>query len=1668
MEKEKKKKKKYKILKILAKIFAGLFIFIILLLLFIRSPWGQDIIKNQVVNNISGKTNTDITLDKLFITFSGNIQLDGLYLEDKNGDTLVYSKSLEADIPIWPIIQGNAISVDNLDWEGLKANIVRKDSVEGFNYEFLMEAFATDTTQQASQEPTPQDTTASQEINIGNLNFKNFNITFKDDVMGIDTEVSLGELILELEKTDLEKMDFRAGNASITNTKIKYSQNKPFPESEDEQPAPMPYLVVDNFNLGNVQIDYNSIPDGINANLDVQEFLAEVPLMDLKAQEIEVSKVALNNSDIKLEMKTMVQPQDTTATETTPFSWPDWQVAVNEINFSDNNISYLVDGAEPKKGEFNAEALVLDSLNLNANNLYLKDKIAGVEIAAFNFKEASGLDLNQLNFNLYLEESQLDLTEFALALNENRLEGEAGLKYNSVQDLIDNFETAELSLDLPTILLDVEDAFRFQPNLRSNPYIKELSANKVSGNLKASGKLSDIAISRANLNWKNTSLSANGNIYNAIDPDNIRFNIPRFNAKSRKSDLTGFVSEKDLGISIPKNIQLSGNFRGSPEDLSAKAFLKTSEGNIRINGNFSNQQEIVFEGKMTSEELQLGNILQNESLGALNLEVETSGRGSTVNTLDATLDATIQSFSYNDYGIEGLKISGDINDGTGTISSNFKDDNLELVLNSQVELDSVKPKANLNLDLKGAKLQELGLSSRDIRMAFKLDAEFEGNADEYETYANFTDAVVVYDNNTYLPGDLNAHAFVRTDSTSLQISNKILDLDLKSNADPIDFSKALNRHYESYFTEVDPLDTVQKPVNLKLRGTIIDAPVLNEVFLANLEQLDTIHIEADFIEKERKFDALVSLPYINYSGSEIDSLEFSLNSDPENFDFNLGFRAINSGPIAIQETDFNGSLTEDKLFLDFTSNQGEERLIHMASEITKPGDSLRFYINPEDLILNKNEWNIASGNEIIVYGEDITANNFRLSRNNQEMLLSSELSQSDKNHIGMEFNNFNLGALLNYLNPEEELATGQLNGYLIFEDPMQKIGILAGMEINQLKAMGVELGKLSLNSTPKADFQYDVGLALKGENVDLDMNGDFQALDTTTTLDFEMQINKINMKTLAAISQDAITDGQGSISGNLSLEGTTTEPEYKGQLNFDEAQFNVALLNVPFTLPSETLEFDNQGIYFNEFRVEDKDSNSFVVNGEVLTESLINPKFDLNFKARQFQILNSSKEDNEMFYGTATFDADASLTGDLNIPKLDMNITIGSNTDFTYVMAEEELAMQEREGIVIFTNREDPDDILTGSEEEKSATLTGYNVSARININEDAAFNIIIDEQTGDNFRVKGEGELDFNMSPNGRMTLAGRYTMSGGHYEMSLYSLVKRRFEIADGSRITWSGDPLDATLDVSAIYKVETSPASLMATNRSAGDNNQFRRELPFLVYLNVDGELMQPKLSFGLQMPDDEQGAAGGQIYGRLQQLNSQEAELNKQVFSLLVLNRFYPTSGSAGDSGGNLAIARDNLSQALSDQLNMFSEKLLGDTGVELNFGVDSYTDYSGNTATERTEVDIEAQKRLLDDRLIVSVGSEVGVQGSNRPGEEASPVIGNVSIEYLLTESGRFRLKGFRRNEFENVIDGQLIISGIAFIFTREFNEFQELWDNFFLKEREAEEEESAENNDKED
>ncbi|QYA26488.1 translocation/assembly module TamB [Gramella sp. MT6] len=1644
-----KKQKALKILKILGKIFLGILIFLLLVILFVRSPWGQDIIKDKVINSIEEKTGGDIALEKLFIKFNGDIQIDELLIKTPEGDTVIYAGSLSANIPIMPLIKGNSFGLDGLDVKNVKARIIRKDSVSGFNYEFLTNAYASDTTQAA---PATDTTSAPMEINIGDINLDDFDIIYKDDVSGIDAEVKFEKILLEFTETDLQNMIFRADDVILRDAMVNYVQTKPFPESDTEAP-PMPVFEIDNIEISNIQGVYDSRPDSLYTGFLITDVNLDRSRLDLKDNLISSEFIGISNSNITLKMQQSSGKQNDTTSTSAPFEWPQWKIDLASIDLENNSFKYLVNDARIKRGTFNPHAVEIDSLIFKAENILYEEAMASAKIQKVQFQEGSGLDLNKFNIKASLTDEQMEFSDLDISVNNNRLSGNLSIAYENFSDFLNKPDNARLDLDLNNIYLRLSEIYRFQPDLKDNEYVKALASSPIRGNVSANGKLNNINLQNLDLNWSNTRIVGNGNILNAQDPENLNFSLPNVKVNSQRSDLVKFVKEEDLGVKLPETVSLSGSFSGNASEINTNALLITSEGSLDVDGEFQMGDQIVFDAEVQGDSIALGNLLQNEALGEIKINLKTSGKGSSINDLNASLDSEISSFTYNGYEFRDININGELENGAGPVNIDYKDNNLNMNAETRIQLDSVSPRFDIHFVLEGADLEALGITRKEIKTGFTLDGWFEGNSSKYEMEASIIDGVAVYNNETYLLGSFNASAYVREDTTSVKIDNRMIDLDLQSNASPADFSNSINRHLKRYITENYQEDSITTPVNLKVNARIRQAPILNEVFLVNLEDLDTIDVNIDFREKDRELEATVSVPHVMYYGSEIDSLEVFMRSDTEDLNFDLAFNELNAGPLAIKKTVVNANVLNQKLDLEFSSFYEDSEIVHFNSELDFKGDTLRFHINPKKFILNSNQWEVDNSNRISIAEKYLDFQNFRISRNNQAMQLSNDKPGIEKEHLSLDFQNFKLAALLNYLNPENKLATGQLNGNIVYEEPFGETGILADMQINQFEVMGVNLNTLDLKGESAGFSNYDFEMAIKGGEVDLDLTGTYTAADPSAKIDMQLDLNEIQMTALEGFSQGVIKDGSGSFSGSFSLNGTVLETKYEGSMNFNSAQFNIATLNASFILPNEELRLDNDAVYFNNFNINDTNDNSVVLNGEVGTKDLLNPTFDLDVQANDFRLLNSTEEDNELFYGTAVVDVDAQINGDLNLPEVDMNVDIKESTNFTYVVPQTELQINERDGVVIFVNKENPDAILSQTEEE-SYVVSGYDIYSRVTVNEGATFNIIINEETGDKFQVQGEGDLIFNMYPNGRTALTGIYEINDGFYEMSLYNLVKRRFDIADGSRVSWAGDPFDAQLDVRAIYTVETSASALMASqtsNLDSGEGDRFRQEIPFLVYLNVEGDLMEPKITFNLDMPEDEQGIAGGEIFGRVQQLNNQEQELNKQVFSLLVLNRFFPESGSDGSQGGTLAVARDNLNSALSDQLNMLSSKILGESGVQLNFNVDSFTDYQGTSPEERTQLGISAQKAFLEDRLVVEVGSEVDIQGGNQEGQETSPVIGNVSISYLLDENGTWRLKGFSKSQYENVVDGQLVVSGIALIFTKEFNKFKNIFERAVME-----------------
>ncbi|MHA7059153.1 translocation/assembly module TamB domain-containing protein [Aquimarina sp. M1] len=1656
---EKKKKKIYKWLKILSKIVAGILFIFILLILFIRSQWGQDIIVNKLVSYISDKTGTVVDIDKAYITFSGNILLEGVYLEDRKQDTLLYSQKLEASIALIPLIRGKSYHLKSLDWKGVKANIVKTEDTNSYNFNFITEAFSSN--QDSIIEPSKSDQNVP--IKIGDIALHDFEVTFLDEIIGIDMKTKLGTLEVAVENFDLESMLFEIDALNFTNSVINYTQTKTIAQDTTSSKYPLPMIAVAEINIQDIKATYQSIPEIVTLISDVRELSVTSGIINLEKQAYQVDVLTLNNSIVSytdLSNKVKDPVSDTPVV----FQWPDVNVTANRLALQNNAIQYRTTSDIIHTSAFNPDHIVLNALTLQANDFKIRKGKANVDLTQLSLNDRSGFKLQKLSSKISVDDSSgLAINNLIITTNGSTLNGSFNVTYNSLSNFVNNPEKSQMDIDIDTMNIDIQDSYFFQPDLAKNRYVDSLAKKRIRGSLQADGKISDFNTNISSLYWgADTNLKLKGAVKNLLTEKEIRVDTLKYSMRTTNNDVKAFINESDLGIKIPDTTHISGQITGSINQIKGNATLQTSIGSVSINGNYKNQRTIAFDGAINITKLQLQKLLNNEQLGAVSLSAKISGSGTSLNTLNATLNTDFKQLTYKKYDFSDLTLSGKINNGEGNINAKFKDDNLNILMDTKVKLDSVSPKIDGLVDVKGADLNGLGITQERIKTQFKLLVDFKGNSDNFTLISNITDALVVKENEPYPVSDIKVTASSNKKQTKALIDSRFLNANISANANIQAISYAVQTQLKQYISESAVKDTIKNPVNIKINLTLREKPILSDVFLSGLKQMDSVTVDIDFTEDTEQLTANIEAPSIQYNTSSIDSLYLSINGDKKDLNFSLGWKNILSDPIHINRTSLDGVLKDQALLLDFSTNDETDEIAYLRSELRLKNDTLYYHIDPKSVIFDKNPWTVSGNNQITIAEKYLSFRDFEISQNQQQLSINSNDPSIDKEHIKIIFDKFNLSTFTSVLSNDEILANGVVNGELTIENPFDETGLLADIGISELEVTEIPLGKLSLKATSKSFQSYEVALQLNGENAELSLDGDYKASETAANINLDFTLDKLNMNVIEKFVDDQISGTKGIIRGNAKITGTTLEPTYDGIFHFENTSLIINTLNTRFTLPEENIKIDNSGLLLNNFTIADENQNTFSLDGKIGTKNINNPNFDLKLKTKNFQILNATREDNDLFYGTVKVTANLDIQGDLNVPKIRGNLAIDEGSDFTLIVPESELDIKEREGVVVFVNRKNPDAIMTRVEEDQYATalLKGYDINTRLKIDKGSTFKIVIDERSKDNFQVSGKGEFKFGMEPNGRTTLSGRYDINDGHYEVSLYNIVKRRFTIAPGGSITWLGDPLDAKLDVTAIYDVETSAASLMASKtsgESTGVVNQFRQKLPFLVYLNVDGELLEPEISFQLDMPEDEQGSLGGEVYSQVQQLNNQEEELNKQVFSLLVLNRFFPQSGSDGSNGGAVSLARDNVNKVLSGQLNNFSDKLIGDTGIELDFGLNSYTDYQGNSPQNRTQLEINAQKRLFNDRLIIQVGSDVDIEGSSQNNEESTPVIGNVSLEYLLTKNGRYRLKGFRKNEFESVIDGQLIVTGIAFIFNREFNKFKELFSRSVAKELEQEE-----------
>lgn len=1650
-----------RILRLIGKSILVLLTLFIILVVVIRTPWAQNLIVSKITDYVSSKTNTKVEVERVFITFSGNIMAEGIYLEDKQGDTLLYSQEIQMDLPIYSLLVKNELSIDDVESKNLVANIHRDTDPESFNFAFLMEAFATSDTTSVSE---------PMSISLGDFQFTDWKVRYDDAYLGTKINVSLGELEIEFTEFDLEEMIFGVDDFVLKNSQLSYEQTSTTPTSDDTSSSTPPKISIDGIQLEAVNLIYDSEPAGIWTEAIISEFDLTELAVDVSKNSYRTDEIALKNSNIKLHLEqaadTIQNPQQGSG-----FQWPQLELESDRLSLESNTISFSRNNAKQTDTIFDPNAFTLSQLTFKSNDLRYRPTNVNIDLESFSFKENSGIALQQLGFEASITDSEANVSNLSLRLNNSSLSANADVRYQSLDSAFNNPENSGLQLVLSQLNIEPADAQLFVPELQKNIYLDSLATHPITGYLRASGSLQKVDDFESELQWgPSTIVKLKGTLSNITQMEAFAYNMENLDVQSNKESLKKFIPTDSLTFKIPETVKLAGTLQGTLETIQTKTVLTIPEGKTNLNAlaDFGNQKR--FEGTISTDSLHLGSLLKNNQLGAISFQLEGSGSGTELANLDAQVDGTIAQFEFQEYNYKDIALKGELTNGTGDISLSMEDENLNLKSNTLIDFTSESNNISFTSNIIGADLQKLGFTVKNIKVAADIEGSYKGNSTKYAVEASVKNGIAISDNKQYQIEPILLNARVEDSITEATVKSGFLNGGLFSNASLNRINTALKKQFENYFssdsTLSQNLDDVEARLDLALKPT----PIISKVFFDGFEDLDSLNIDAKFNARTKQLGGKVSVPRFSYAGSTVDSLEVNLKGDSTDLNFYAGLKNLELDPILLKRTYIEGNLRNKELVLDFNSISDTTQIMHISSELVFKKDTLSLHISPENLLLNKKAWEIPDDNSITMTEAYTKFQNVVLSRNNQKLEVSTTVPEIDNEHIGIIFENFQLQTFLSLLNPEEPLLKGTVQGNFVVLNPYEASGLVSKLDINDFSVMQNPLGTLSLNAASRSLSDYDFDLSLQNGGADLTLTGDYVARESGAELNMDLDIQKFETKIIQGFVDEQLSNPSGNISGNMKVNGTLAEPRYSGRLNFNQVGLTISAFKTNLGIDGQTLNLNEEEITFDNFSITDADKGTLVLDGSIITGNLLNPDFDLNITAEKFKALDSKKEDNELVYGTAVIDADVEVTGNLEIPVINGNLTIGNETDLTYVVPQAQYEIQGREGVVIFVNRENPDAILTrDSNEAPDSVFAGMDISTNLEISDEAVFKVILDEKTGDMLQASGNANLKLDINPNQDIGLSGRLELSSGFYKTSLYNLVSREFTINKGSSVTWSGDPYNAKLDVTATYEIETSAAPLMSSisyGQDSGVSNQYQRSSTFLVYLNIGGEITGPEISFALDMPENAQGSYGGGVYGRIQQLNQQESELNKQVFSLLALNRFYPTSGSDGSAGGAVALARNNVNKVLSGELNTISNRLLGNTGLELDFDLDSFQETQGDGLQNRTQLNISAQKKLFNDRVIVSAGSAVDVEGTPSSSETATPVIGNVTLEYLLNEQGNYRLKGFRRQEYQNIIDGQLIVTGLAFIFDREFNKFSQLFSPIKPKAKEEEDEQDEETKNK--
>lgn len=1266
--------------------------------------------------------------------------------------------------------------------------------------------------------------------------------------------------------------------------------------------------------------------------------------------------------------------------------------------------------------------------------------------------------IKDLNTQFLYTSKCLEFGELDAYIQNSYLSEYIRFDYEHLHNFGKFIDSVKITANLNKSIIYSKDLGYFVPDL-----LKYDDEWKISGNVR--GTISNLKLKKFEFAFGNESkISGNINLEGLPKIQETFMQIHVKESLLNPNDLKQYLPTEYLDIAyLFGKTHFSTNLTGFSTNFVTDGLFKTSIGTIdtdlKFDINKKNQALSYYKGEVKTENFNLGKFLAMNQLGKLDMEGKIEGKGFKIENAQVRLDAKIHRLGFNNYDYTNISTDSAFFDKKsfhGAVS--IKDPNLNVDIDGSFSLDGNQSVFNVNTSVKTANLLPLHLTKDDIRFEIGFSTlVFEGlKLDSIRGKGLIANSKIFYNNDSLPINFLSLDIKLNENQQKIvKLYSEYATVEMNGDFDFEDTYKELlytiNEYTAPFYNKEEKLVKNKYKENHHL---------FYNIELTNINPILNFIEPKLYIENNSKFfgqfmygkehnlqlHAVVdSFAYDKFAGKEntffIDSHKSEKNLFEANYQLHNSYFYVENKP-QMENTNIEALWKKDTIAFSSDFKQfNRSNTANLIGEIGLGKEKIGLHFIESEVNILKDKWVFPENNFVNFYKDSTVFTDFYIESNEQKIGLYGSYGKKESNLLSIKIEKFNLQNLKKISDIDlEGLASSDIS-IENFKDKQQLDG---NLKIKKLATQGTVIGDIEGSWYWDNYLKWFVSNTkiVRNKRLILSLNGFYNFNDTINPLHYNIRFERTPLTIVEEFVGQHISNVKGYIDGNVQVGGNFKKPTFNGSPMLHCQGLTVNYLQTSYRFNDE-ITFKGDSILFKNFQLDDtKELSKIRVNGGIKHQFFNNLESNLRLHLDNSLLMDTKKEHNPLFYGKILASGNVHIKGafdDLTISSKELRTEKGSAI---YIPLNSEETISAKDYIKFVNRNLITSEIIEQTEllkkkVEENINLSGLLIDLNLFITPDTYFEIIFDEDAGEKIKAWGGGNVQVVVDTRGDFKMSGVYEIKKGSYNFTLANLINKKFEIAPNSKISWNGSPYDGNLNIQARYQQLASLIPLINDTTFINSNPTVRNGVKTSVLLNLTGSLLSPQIQFGIEIPNYPRYFEVEQaVQNFFSTINFNEQELNKQVFSLIALKQFSPLNQFSVNVGSTSA---GTVSELLSNQFSSWISQF--DENLQIDINLSGFDEEKNNLFRVRLAYSLlDGKIRLTREGNVTNVDNQ----------QQLSNIFGEWTIEYLITNDGKIKMKAYNRNQ-NNMItsatgsNNTSMIYGVSLTHTADFDNLRELF-----------------------